>query len=132
MNWYGLEEEEAESLVTREGLKVFLETTFGGPAKTLQDFLDLIDLPAHPVRSKRLPYLLRFDYVPFNHNLKKDLQKINTQPNWDWAVPGHPASEYLFGQPNSPRHEVLFLGAFPLTPPMKSKRLPSNTLKKIP
>ncbi|MHC5721917.1 MAG: superfamily I DNA/RNA helicase, partial [Nostoc sp.] len=55
MQWYGLEEEAAESLVTKEGLKVFLETTFNRPFKTLQDFMGLIELPPFPVRSKLLP-----------------------------------------------------------------------------
>ncbi|OKH32388.1 DNA helicase [[Phormidium ambiguum] IAM M-71] len=117
MEWYGLDEEAAESLVTLEGLKVFLETTFNRPFKTLQDFIGLIELPPSPVRSKLLPYLLNFGYVPFNHNLKKDLQKINSAPRWDWAVPEHPAYEYLHGQPQMPQHEVLFLGAFPISPP---------------
>jgi hypothetical protein len=113
MEWYGLEEEAAESLVTREGLKVFLETTFNRPFKTLQDFMGLIELPPFPVRSKLLPYLLDFDYAPFNYNLKKDFQKISEQNYFPWARPGHPASEYLFGQPKAPQHEVLFLGTFP-------------------
>ncbi|AFZ61361.1 superfamily I DNA/RNA helicase (plasmid) [Anabaena sp. PCC 7938] len=99
MQWYGLEEETAESLVTKEGLKVFLETTFNRPFKTLQDFIGLISLPPFPVRSKLLPYLLNFGYVAFNHNLNKDFQKISEQRQWDWAVPAHPAYEYLFGQP---------------------------------
>ncbi|WP_196526447.1 superfamily I DNA/RNA helicase [Nostoc commune] len=106
MEWYGLEEEAAESLVTREGLKVFLETTFNRPFKTLQDFMGLIELPPFPVRSKLLPYLLDFDYVPFNLNLKKDFQKIRSESNSHWAVPGHPAYEYLFGEPIAPQHDV--------------------------
>jgi hypothetical protein len=113
MQWYRLEEEAAESLVTREGLKVFLETTFNRPFKTLQDFMGLIELPPSPVRSKLLPYLLDFEYAPFNYNLKKDFQKISDQNYFHWAKPGHPAYEYLFGQPKEPQHEVLFLGAFP-------------------
>ncbi|MHC5761847.1 DEAD/DEAH box helicase [Nostoc sp.] len=117
MQWYGLEEEAAESLVTREGLKVFLETTFNRPFKTLQDFMGLIELPPFPVRSKLLPYLLDFDYAAFNYNLKKDFQKISDQNYFQWARPGHPASEYLFGQPKAPQHEVLFLGAFPNSQP---------------
>ncbi|MBW4565669.1 MAG: DNA helicase [Mojavia pulchra JT2-VF2] len=117
MQWYGLEEEAAEFLVTREGLKVFLETTFNRPFKTLQDFLGLIEIPPFPVRSKLLPYLLDFDYAPFNYNLKKDFQKISEQNYFPWARPGHPAYEYLFGQPKAPRHEVLFLGAFPNSQP---------------
>ncbi len=112
MQWYGLEEEAAESLVTKEGLKVFLETTFNRPFKTLQDFMGLIELPPFPVRSKLLPYLLDFDYATFNYNLKKDFQKISEQSYFHWARPGHPAYEYLFGQPKAPQHEVLYLGAF--------------------
>ncbi|MBE9209749.1 DNA helicase [Nostoc sp. LEGE 06077] len=117
MQWYGLEEEAAESLVTREGLKVFLETTFNRPFKTLQDFMGLIELPPFPVRSKLLPYLLDFDYTPFNHHLKKDFQKISEQSYFQWARPGQPADEYLFGQPKPHQHEVLFLGAFPNSQP---------------
>ncbi|MBD2303177.1 ATP-binding protein [Nostoc sp. FACHB-190] len=117
MEWYGLEEEAAESLVTKEGLKVFLETTFNRTFKTLQDFLGLIEIPPFPVRSKLLPYLLDFDYTPFNYNLKKDFQKISEQNYFPWARPGHPAYEYLFGQPKEPRHEVIFLGAFPNSQP---------------
>ncbi|UKP01336.1 DEAD/DEAH box helicase [Nostoc sp. UHCC 0870] len=113
MQWYGLEEEAAESLVTREGLKVFLETTFNRPFKTLQDFMGLIELPPFPVRSKLLPYLLDFDYTAFNYHLKKDFQKISEQNYFSWAKPGHPAYEYLFGQPKAPQHDVVFLGAFP-------------------
>ncbi|QLE53065.1 DNA helicase (plasmid) [Nostoc sp. C057] len=117
MQWYGLEEEAAESLVTREGLKVFLETTFNRPFKTLQDFMGLIEIPPFPVRSKLLPYLLDFDYAAFNYNLKKDFQKISDQNYFQWSRPGHPAYEYLFGQPKAPQHEVLFLGAFPKSQP---------------
>ena len=118
-----LDELEVENLVTREGLKVFLENTFKRPFSTLQDFTHLIELPPAPVRSKPLPYLLRFDLVPYNRNLKKDFQKILSQPKWDWAVPDHPASEYLWGRPKPPRHEVLFLGAFPTHPPTASQAL---------
>ncbi len=121
MELYQLDEEEAENLVTREGLKVFLETTFSHSFSTLQDFLDLFELPSSPWRSKPSPYLLRFDFVPYNYNLKKDLQKISEQSFWDWAIPGHPAYEYLFGQPKPPRDEVLFLGAYPTKPPNDSQ-----------
>lgn len=48
MDLYGLSEDEAENLVIREGLLVFLETTFNHPYKDLQDFLNLIDLPPRP------------------------------------------------------------------------------------
>lgn len=126
MELYQLDEEEAENLVTREGLKVFLKTTFKYSFSTLQDFLERLPLPSSPFHPKPLPYLLRFDFVPYNYNLKKDLQKIRNQAFWDWAIPGHSAYEYLFGQPKPPRHEVLFLGAFPTDPPNESQ---ANALK---
>ena len=112
-----LDEEEVENLVTKEGLKVFLETTFKHRFSTLQDFLELVELPESSLPSKPSPYLLRFDFVPANYNLKKDLQKISSQSFANWAKPNHPAYEYLFGQPPEPRHEVLFFGAFPTVPP---------------
>lgn len=121
MELYQLDEEEVEGLVTKEGLKVFLETTFKQSFTSLQDFIDLVDLPVKPYTTKRAPYLLHFDFVAYNYNLKKDLQKILEQPQWEWAEPGHPAYEYLFGQPKQQRHEMLFLGAFPTHPPTDSQ-----------
>ncbi|NJK58911.1 MAG: superfamily I DNA/RNA helicase [Pleurocapsa sp. SU_5_0] len=70
-----LDEEEVEILVTKEGLKVFLETTFKHPFSTLQDFLELVELPFSSLSLKRSPYLLRFDFVAANYKLKQDLQK---------------------------------------------------------
>ncbi len=117
MELWRLDEEEVEKLVTKEGLKVFLETTFKHPFSTLQDFLELVELPESSLPLKPSPYLLRFDFVRANYNLKKDLQKISSQSFTSWAFPNHPAYEYLFGQPSEPRHEVLFFGAFPTNPP---------------
>jgi hypothetical protein len=121
MELYQLDEEEIEGLVIKEGLKVFLETTFKQSFTSLQDFVDLVDLPVKPYTTKRAPYLLHFDFVAYNYNLKKDLQKILEQPQWEWAEPSHPACEYLFGQPKQQRHEILFLGAFPTHPPTDSQ-----------
>ena len=114
---YGIEEEEAEKLPTREGLRVFLEEAFNRPFSTLQDFLQLIDLLDKPLRSKALPYLLRFGYASYNHHLKKDFQSLIEQLNWSWAVPNHPAYEYLFGLPQSHLQKQVFLGAFPTVSP---------------
>jgi len=116
-----LEELEVENLVTREGLKVFLETTFKHPFSTLQDCMDLVELPSSSLPLKPSPYLLRFDFVPANNNLKQDLQEINSQSFASWAFPNHPAYEYLFGQPALPTHEVLFFGAFPTDPPNQAQ-----------
>jgi hypothetical protein len=122
MDLYGIDEEDSENLVIREGLIIFLETTFNQSYSTLQDFLNFVEVPTHPLRSKKQPYLLRFDPVSYNYNLKKDLQKISTQKNyWDWTKQGYPAYEYLFGKPEPPRHKVLFLGAFPTHPPTASQ-----------
>ncbi len=114
---YGIEEEDAEKLPTREGLRVFLESTFNRPFSTGQDFLQLIDLPDKPLRSKALPYLLRFGYASYNHHLKKDFQGLIEQLGWSWAVPSHPAYEYLFGLPQSQPQKQVFLGAFPTYSP---------------
>ena len=122
MELYRLDEEEVENLVTKEGLKVFLETTFKYSFSTLQDFLELIELPSSSSNPlKHSPYLLRFDFVAANNNLKKDLKKISESNYFPWAVPDHPAYQYLFGQPQPPRHEVLFFGAFPTNPPNKAQ-----------
>ena len=116
-----LDEEEVENLVTKEGLPVFLEATFKHRFSTLQDFTELVELPFSSLPSKPLPYLLRFNFVPANYNLKKDLQKISSQSSANWAKPNHPAYEYLFGQPDAPTHELLFFGAFPTNPPNKDQ-----------
>ena len=118
-----LDEEEVEKLVTKEGLKVFVETTFNHPFSTLQDFLELIELPSSSLSLKPSPYLLRFDFVPANYNLKKDLQKISSQSLDSWAFHEHPAYEYLFGQPEPPRHEELFFGAFFTDPPNQDQAI---------
>lgn len=120
MELYELDEEEAENLVTLEGLKVFLETTFKKPFHTLQDFVDLIEVPPKPFTTKRNPYLFQCSLGNWNYNLKKDLQKILDTPH-SWAQPGHPAYEYLFGKPNEPTHETLYGGAFPTHPPTDSQ-----------
>ncbi len=116
MEFAFLEEEEAEKLVIREGLKTFLSETFKYPFTTLQQFLERVSLPDAPVRSQPLPYLLQFSFVPYTYNLKKDLRKILQQEHWEWFRPGHPAYEYLAGRPQDPDREVFFAGAFPLKP----------------
>ncbi|MEM8780568.1 MAG: AAA domain-containing protein, partial [Cyanobacteria bacterium P01_G01_bin.49] len=118
-----IDEDEVENLVTKEGLKVFLEATFKHPFSTLQDFMELVELPFSSLSLKCSPYLLRFDFVPANYNLKKDLQKISSQSIASWAFPNHPAYEYLFGQPKPPGNKVLFFGAFPTDPPNQDQAL---------
>ncbi len=118
MRLYGLEEEQAESLIVASGIGKFLEDTFKGRFPTLRDFLELVDLPEGKYKTSRQPYLLRCDFTPYNALLKLDLQEIFKelqQPdcNSEWLTETHPAMQYLWGEPQSPRHEVMFWGAFP-------------------
>ncbi|AFZ04640.1 DEAD/DEAH box helicase [Calothrix sp. PCC 6303] len=124
MRLYGLEEEQAESLIVASGILKFLEDTFKGRFATLRDFIDLVDLPDGRYKTFRQPYLLRCDFTPYNALLKLDLQGIQQQiqetPHpCNWLTETHPAMQYLFGKPRSlppqvsPQHEIMFLGAFP-------------------
>lgn len=96
---------------------MFLEAIFNRFFPTLQDFLQLIELPTKPLRSQLVPYLLRFGFASYNHHLKKDFQNLLEQLDYPWAIPGHPAYEYLFGLPQPPNQNQLFLGAWATSPP---------------
>ena len=118
MRLYRLEEEQAESLIVASGILKFLEDTFKGRFSTLRDFLELVDLPEGKYKTSRQPYLLRCDFTPYNALLKQDIQEILKelqQPdcNSEWLTETHPAMQYLGGEPQLPRHEVMFWGAFP-------------------
>lgn len=122
MRLYGLEEEQTESLIVASGILKFLEDTFKGRFPTLRDFLELVDLPEVKYKTSQQPYLLRCDFTPYNALLKLDLQEILKelqQPdcNSEWLTETHPAMQYLCGQPQLPRDEVIFWGAFPDHPP---------------
>jgi AAA domain len=118
MRLYGLEEEQAESLIVASGILKFLEDTFKGRFSTLRDFLDQVDLPEGKYKTFCQPYLLRCDFTPYNALLKLDLQGILQQlqvsPHCDdWLTETHPAMQYLWGKPQLPRNEIMFWGAFP-------------------
>lgn len=118
MRLYSLEEEQAESLIVSSGILKFLEDTFKGSFPTLRDFLELVDLPDGKYKTCRQPYLLRCDFTPYNALLKLDLLEILKQLQQpgslsEWLTETHPAMQYLWGQPQSPTHEVMFWGAFP-------------------
>ncbi|MDV3002590.1 MAG: hypothetical protein N5P05_004245 (plasmid) [Chroococcopsis gigantea SAG 12.99] len=123
MELYGLDEEEVNSLVTRQGLFPFLKNTFNRPVETLQDWVELIELPSKPLRSSHSPYLLRFDLSFYRFNLKEDFRQMSDQEDLTWAVPGHPAYQYLFGMPEEPDKKQTFLGAFPVAPPDEDQAL---------
>lgn len=118
MRLYGLEEEQAESLIVASGILKFLEDAFKGRFPSLRDFLELVDLPEGKYKTFRQPYLLRCDFTPYNALLKLDLLEILKelqQPDSksERLTETHPAMQYLFCQPQSPRDEVMFWGAFP-------------------
>ncbi|MFW9263522.1 DEAD/DEAH box helicase [Nostoc sp. CALU 546] len=118
MRLYGLEEEQAESLIVASGIGKFLEDTFKGRFPTLRDFLELVDLPEGKYKTSRQPYLLRCDFTPYNALLKLDIQEIfkelqQLDSKAGWLTETHPAMQYLWGEPQSPRDEVMFWGAFP-------------------
>ena len=132
INLYNLDEEEAENLVTLEGIKVFLETTFKHSFNTLQDFLERLEIPEQIKYSKPLPYLLRFNYGNYSYNLKKDLKKIQQDSQFTWLKENNPAYLYLFGQPTPTVTETLFYGAFPTKKPTHSQALAIKHFKTNP
>jgi KaiC/GvpD/RAD55 family RecA-like ATPase len=105
-----LDEEQIEKLVTKNGLRRFLETTFGFDFENLEEWMQRVSLPSYNITSK--PYLFEFKGSGFSFNLKKDLKAIRETQIRPWLELGHPAYEYLFGSPKPPTHETSYLGAF--------------------
>ena len=121
MRLYRLEEEEAESLIITEGIFRFLEDAFKKKFPTLQAFINQIDLPDN-YKVARSAYLVRYNFVPYNAQLKQDLREILHQlrqnPNdCSWLKEERPALQYLGSSPQPPRHDVIFWGAFPTNAP---------------
>ncbi|NJM89939.1 MAG: superfamily I DNA/RNA helicase [Hydrococcus sp. RU_2_2] len=121
MRLYKLEEEQAESLIITEGIFRFLEDTFKKKFSTLQAFINQIDLPDN-YKTTRSVYLVRYNFVPYNAQLKQDLREILQQLQQNpcqsnWLRKERPAFQYLYDFPPPPRHDVMFWGAFPTHPP---------------
>ncbi|WP_179228548.1 AAA domain-containing protein [Leptolyngbya ohadii] len=115
------EEEQLKQLVTKEGLRRFLETTFNIEFRTLEDWMRRISLPQYRVIKR--PYLFEFKGGGFSFNLRRDVNAIRENQDKEWLQPGHPAYEYLFGIPKSSAdiEETLYLGAFLTDPPTDSQ-----------
>ncbi|MEH2188114.1 MAG: AAA domain-containing protein [Nostoc sp.] len=115
-----LDDEQCEKLITKDGLRRFLETTFGLTFNSYQDWMERIIIPRRsrdPIQ--RQPYLFEFTGGRFTGNLRQDLKDIKLgSKNWSKR---HPASEYLFGVPNSAKDEVIYMGAFPTHAPTNSQ-----------
>lgn len=115
-----LDDEQCEKLITKDGLRRFLETTFGLTFNSYQDWMERIIIPRRsrdPIQ--RQPYLFEFTGGRFTGNLRQDLKDIKLgSKNWSKR---HPAYEYLFGVPNSAKDEVIYMGAFPTHAPTNSQ-----------
>ncbi|NEP51682.1 MAG: DNA/RNA helicase, partial [Moorea sp. SIO3C2] len=118
----GLDDEQREQLITKDGLRPFLEnkTTFGIEFETYEQWMHQVRIPRRsPEQIQRRPYLFQFTGAIYSINLKKDLKEIKSgSKNWS---KGDPAYEYLFGVPQDRKHEVIYMGAFPTHPPTNSQ-----------
>lgn len=114
-----LDDEQCEKLITQDGLREFLETTFKLKFKTYEEWMQRFDINGYHFEIQRQPYLFEFNGAIYSKNLKQDLKEIESgSKNWS---KGHPAYEYLFGEPRPPKHEVSYMGAFPTHPPTNSQ-----------
>lgn len=115
----GLDDEQCEQLVTQDGLRCFLETTFGIEFQTYEQWMQQVIIPRSRYQIQREPYLFEFKGGRFSGNLRQDLKEIKSgSKNWS---KGHPAYEYLFGVPQPPQSEVTYMGAFPTHAPTNSQ-----------
>jgi hypothetical protein len=116
----GLDDEQREHLITQDGLRRFLETTFGQEFQTYEEWMQNVTIPRCSYQIQRQPYLFAFTGAIYSRNLKQDLKEIKSGSK-NWLKPRHPAYEYLFGLPQLPEHEVTYMGAFPIHAPTNSQ-----------
>lgn len=115
-----LEDEQLEKLITKEGLRRFLATTFDIDFESFEGWMQRVNLSGYCSISRQ-PYLFEFKSSNFSINLKQDLKAIQESQDKQWLESGHPAYEYLFGIPHLPEHQVSYLGAFLTHPPTDSQ-----------
>ncbi len=116
----GLDDEQREQLITQDGLRRFLETTFRQEFQTYEEWMRNVTIPRSRHQIQRQPYLFAFRGATYSWNLKQDLKEIKSGSK-KWLKPKHPAYEYLFGVPQLPQHEVTYMGAFPTHAPTNSQ-----------
>ncbi|MHC5597516.1 MAG: AAA domain-containing protein [Nostoc sp.] len=116
----GLDDEQQEQLITQDGLRRFLKTTFGQEFQTYEEWMRNVPIPRSRHQIQRQPYLFAFTGATYSWNLKQDLKEIKSGSK-KWLKPKHPAYEYLFGVPQLPQHEVTYMGAFPTYAPTNSQ-----------
>jgi hypothetical protein len=115
----GRDEEEREELITQDGVRQFLKTTFKLKFQTYEEWMQQVVIPRSRRQIQRQPYLFEFTGGRFSGKLRQDLKEIESSSK-DWSK-GHPAYEYLFGAPQLPKHEVTYMGAFPTHAPTNSQ-----------
>jgi len=115
----GLDDEQREKLITQDGLRRFLETSFEREFQTYEQWMREVIIPCSRRQIQRQPYLFEFTGGRFSGKLRQDLKDIKAGSK-DWSK-GHPAYEYLFGAPQPPKHEVTYMGAFPTHAPTNSQ-----------
>jgi ABC-type lipoprotein export system ATPase subunit len=114
-----LDDEQRERLITQDGLRRFLETTFVLEFQTYEEWMRQVIIPHFRCQIQRQPYLFEFTGGRFSGNLKQDLKEIKSgSKNWS---EGHPAYEYLFGIPQPPKDKITYMGAFPTHAPTHSQ-----------
>lgn len=116
----GLDDEQCEQLITQDGLRRFLETTFELAFETYEEWMHRVVIPRSRYQIQRQPYLFEFKGGRFSENLRRDFKDIKSDSK-AWLKPKHPAYEYLFDAPVPPKHKVTYLGAFPTNAPTKSQ-----------
>ncbi len=115
-----LDDEEREKLISKDGLRRFLETTFELEFQTYEEWMQRVIIPHSCYQIKRQPYLFEFNGGRFSSHLKQDLKEIKSGSK-SWLNIGHPAYEYLFGAPQPPKDEIIYMGAFPTYAPTNSQ-----------
>ena len=115
-----MDDEQCEQLITKDGLRRFLETTFGLTFDSYQNWMERVNIPRRYRETiQRQPYLFEFTGSAYHHNLRQDLKEIKSGAKN--LSTGHPAFEYLFGKPQSAKEEVIYMGAFPTHAPTNSQ-----------
>ncbi|WP_353930847.1 AAA domain-containing protein [Okeanomitos corallinicola TIOX110] len=111
-----MDDEQREKLITKDGLRRFLETTFELTFDSYQNWMERVNIPPRYRETiQRQPYLFEFTGLPYHYNLRQDLKEIKSGAK-NWST-GHPAFEYLFGEPKPAKEEVMYMGAFPTNKP---------------
>ena len=115
-----MDDEQREKLITKDGLRRFLETTFELTFDSYQNWMERVNIPRrYREKIQRQPYLFEFGGGRFSYHLREDLKEIKSGAKN--LSTGHPAFEYLFGEPKPAKEEVIYMGAFPTHAPTNSQ-----------